>query len=82
MPRSLYSAINGLTSHQQRMDVIADNISNVNTTSFKGSRMNFVSSFSQVLRPPSNSQPDGIQIGLGNQISVDKTIALSVIGQE
>lgn len=69
MPRSLYSAINGLTSHQQRMDVIADNISNVNTTSFKGSRMSFVASFSQILRPPSNSQPNGIQIGLGNQIS-------------
>jgi flagellar hook protein FlgE len=69
MPRSLYSAINGLTSHQQRMDVIADNIANVNTTSFKGSRMNFVASFSQVLRPPSNAQPNGIVIGLGNQIS-------------
>jgi flagellar hook protein FlgE len=73
MPRSLYSAINGLTSHQQRMDVIADNIANVNTTSFKNSRMNFVASFSQVLRPPSNSQPNGIVIGLGNQISTVNT---------
>jgi flagellar hook protein FlgE len=69
MPRSLFSAISGLSSNQQRMDVIADNIANVNTTAFKASRMNFTDSFSEIVRPPSESQPNGIQIGLGNQIS-------------
>ncbi|MBI4023664.1 MAG: flagellar hook-basal body complex protein [Verrucomicrobia bacterium] len=69
MPRSLFSAISGLQSNQQRMDVIADNISNVNTVSFKGSRMSFTNSFTQTLRQASDRQPVGIQFGLGNQIS-------------
>jgi flagellar hook protein FlgE len=52
------------------MDVIADNIANTNTTGFKSSKMAFIDSFQQVLRRPTASQPVGIQIGLGNQISV------------
>ncbi|MDD2709689.1 MAG: flagellar hook-basal body complex protein [Verrucomicrobiae bacterium] len=69
MPRSLFTAVAGLQSHQQRMDVLADNISNANTVGFKGSRMTFIESFNQTMRPPSDNQPVGIQIGLGNQIS-------------
>lgn len=73
MPRSLFSAVSGLQSNQQRMDVIADNVANVNTTAFKDSRMAFVSSFSQTVRPPTNTQPAGIQIGLGDHVSVVTT---------
>ena len=69
MPRSLFSAVTGLRTNQERMDVIADNIANVNTTAFKSSRESFVNSFSQTLRPPTNTQPAGVQIGLGNQVS-------------
>ncbi|MDR3278384.1 MAG: flagellar basal body protein, partial [Oscillospiraceae bacterium] len=39
--RSLYSGISGLKNHQTRMDVIANNISNVNTVGFKASRTIF-----------------------------------------
>lgn len=69
MPRALFTSVAGLQTHQQRMDIIADNISNSNTTGFKSSRMSFIESFNQNLRPPSDKQPVGIQIGLGNQIS-------------
>ena len=41
MMRSLYSAVSGLKTHQTRMDVIGNNISNVNTEAFKASRVTF-----------------------------------------
>ena len=41
MMRSLYSAVSGLKTHQTRMDVIGNNIANVNTESFKSSRVTF-----------------------------------------
>jgi len=41
MLRSMYSAVSGMRAHQQRMDVIGNNIANVNTYGFKGSRASF-----------------------------------------
>lgn len=41
MMRSLYSAVSGLKTHQTRMDVIGNNISNVNTEAFKASQVTF-----------------------------------------
>ncbi|NYE56904.1 flagellar basal-body rod protein FlgF [Carboxydothermus ferrireducens] len=41
MIRSLYAGISGLKSHQYKMDVVANNISNVNTIGYKSSRVNF-----------------------------------------
>lgn len=41
MMRSLYSAVSGLKTHQTRMDVIGNNISNVNTEAFKASQVHF-----------------------------------------
>ena len=41
MMRSLYSAVSGLKTHQTRMDVIGNNISNVNTEAFKASSVRF-----------------------------------------
>ena len=38
---SLYSGITGLTAHSERMTIIGNNLANVNTTGFKGSRMHF-----------------------------------------
>lgn len=37
MVRSLFSGVSGLKTHQQKMDVIGNNIANVNTTGFKTS---------------------------------------------
>ena len=41
MVRSMYSGVAGMKSHQQRMDVIGNNIANVNTYGFKSSRVTF-----------------------------------------
>lgn len=41
MIRSLSAGVSGLRNHQVRMDVIANNIANVNTTAFKAARVNF-----------------------------------------
>lgn len=41
MMRSLFSAVSGLKTHQNRMDVIGNNIANVNTEAFKASSVRF-----------------------------------------
>jgi flagellar hook protein FlgE len=74
MLRSLTSAISGLQNFQQRMDVIGNNVSNVNTTAFKGARVNLADSFSQTLRSSSagtggSSSTSAMQIGSGVSIS-------------
>lgn len=75
--RSLSSGVSSLRAHQQRLDVLSNNIANVNTTGFKGSRVNFVDQFNQTLRvgnPPAASQSGGAgglnptQVGLGVRV--------------
>ena len=70
MLRSLTSAISGLQTFQQRMDVIGNNVANVNTTAFKGARMQLGDSFSQTLRASSassggNSGTPAMEVGSG-----------------
>ncbi|MBR2732665.1 MAG: flagellar hook-basal body complex protein [Selenomonadaceae bacterium] len=48
MNRALFSGVSGLKVHQTRMDVIGNNISNVNTIGFKGSRTTFSDMLSQL----------------------------------
>ena len=48
MKRALFSGVSGLKVHQTRMDVIGNNISNVNTIGFKGSRTTFSDMLSQL----------------------------------
>jgi flagellar hook protein FlgE len=77
MMRSLFSAISGLKAHQTMMDVVGNNISNVNTSAFKSSRITFQDIISQTLRgaqAPTGAQGgmNPMQIGLGVQTgSVD-----------
>jgi flagellar hook protein FlgE len=70
MMRSMSVAIAALRNHQVYMDVVSSNISNVNTTGFKASRISFQELLSQTLR--GSSAPRGgigglnpVQIGLG-----------------
>jgi flagellar basal-body rod protein FlgG len=69
--RALSTASTGMTSLQQQIDVIANNLANVNTTGFKRLRANFQDLFYHHVRRPgataaSGSQiPSGIQIGHG-----------------
>lgn len=74
MMRSVFSGVSGLKNHQTRMDVIGNNISNVNTTGFKSSRVTFADTLNQNLSG-ATSPKDNIggtnpkQIGLGSGVA-------------
>ncbi|HWI65939.1 MAG TPA: flagellar hook protein FlgE [Symbiobacteriaceae bacterium] len=64
--RALYSGVTGIRSHQVRMDVIGNNIANVNTVGFKGSRVTFSDVFSQTMSAGSAStSPQQVGLGVG-----------------
>ena len=73
MNRSLYIAATGMNAQQAQMDVISNNLANVSTTGFKGSRAVFQDLVYQTLRQPgANSTqetelPSGAQVGTGVQ---------------
>ncbi len=41
MVKSLYTGVSGMKTHQQKMDVIGNNIANVNTTGYKTNVVTF-----------------------------------------
>jgi flagellar basal-body rod protein FlgG len=71
MIRSLWIAKTGLDAQQTQMDVISNNLANVSTNGFKGSRAVFEDLLYQTIRQPgaqSSQQtqiPSGLQIGTG-----------------
>jgi len=75
---SLFSGVSGLRNHQSMMDVVGNNIANVNTIGYKGSRVTFSDTFNQFIRFGSNptSTSGGtntFQVGLGMKLnSVDR----------
>lgn len=81
MLRSMFSGVSGLRTHQNRMDVIGNNIANVNTAGFKSARATFMDSIYQAVRNSSEggtvyggSNPS--QLGYGSQLaSVDVNFA-------
>jgi flagellar hook protein FlgE len=75
--RSLTSGTSSLRAHQQRLDVISNNIANVNTVGFKSSRTTFSDQFNQTftLGSSPNAITGGgigginpVQIGLGVKV--------------
>ena len=77
MSTALFTAVTGLQAHQRRLDVVANNIANVNTIGYRGSRMVFQDLFSQTLQGGSGpvngfGGTNPMQVGLGVQIgSID-----------
>jgi flagellar basal-body rod protein FlgG len=71
MIRSLWISKTGLDAQQTQMDVISNNLANVSTTGFKGSRAIFEDLIYQTLRQPGGQSsqqtqiPSGLQIGTG-----------------
>ncbi|MCL2576181.1 MAG: flagellar basal body rod protein FlgG [Defluviitaleaceae bacterium] len=71
MMRSLWTAASGMTAQQTNVDLIAHNLSNVNTTAFKRERMEFQSLLYQTMRrstvdPATDIMgPTNLQVGLG-----------------
>ncbi len=72
---ALHSAATGLRALSTRIDVVANNLANAETTAFKRSRLNFEDLFYLTLKQPGtvnaagDVSPAGIFVGLGTKIS-------------
>lgn len=81
MSQGFYTAISGITSSQQKIDVISDNIANINTVGFKESQINFSDVFAKTVTlgsAPTRSLggTNPMQIGLGTKVaSISKNFA-------
>jgi flagellar basal-body rod protein FlgG len=77
--QTLYTAATGMEAMETKLDIIANNLANVNTTAFKKARGNFEDLFyRQEVLPGSEDQSGGITstgtaIGLGSQVSSTQT---------
>lgn len=77
--QTLYTAATGMEALQQKLDVIANNLANVNTTGFKRDRCNFEDLFYRTEMMPGtqdalgNYTPVGTQTGLGVRVQSTQT---------
>ena len=73
--QTLYSAATGMSSMEKKLDVIANNLANIETTAFKSGRANFEDLFYRHEIMPGaedtsgNPTATGISIGLGSRVS-------------
>jgi flagellar basal-body rod protein FlgG len=72
--QTLYTAATGMNSLETKLDVIANNMANINTTAFKRDRANFEDLMYRNYRLPgtldaaNNTTPTGIKVGLGSRV--------------
>lgn len=79
MMRALWTAASGMTSQQTNVDVIANNLSNVNTVGYKKESAQFKSLLYQTIQSKTTSangetKPVGAQVGLGVRNSAISTV--------
>jgi flagellar basal-body rod protein FlgG len=73
--QTLYTAATGMEALETKLDVIANNMANINTTGFKKDRANFEDIFYRQYRLPGaqdadgNTTSTGIEVGLGTRVS-------------
>jgi flagellar basal-body rod protein FlgG len=73
--QSLYTAATGMEAMESKLDVIANNMANINTTGFKKDRANFEDVFYRQYRMPGALDADssrtatGVEVGLGTRVS-------------
>ncbi len=77
LSRSLSIGTSSLRAHQERFDVISNNIANVNTTGFKSSRTNFTETFNQVYSYGTSPDSDG-GVGVGGTNPYQLGLGVSV----
>ncbi|MGO4531391.1 flagellar basal body rod protein FlgG [Paenibacillus sp. 2TAF8] len=83
MLKSMYSGVSGMRGFQTKLDVIGNNIANVNTVGFKGSRVMFKDIMSQTtsgVTAPTDTPSGGVnaqQIGLGVSVGSIDTLHLA-----
>lgn len=64
--QALYAAGLGLKIQQERVGIIGHNMANVNTTGFKGQRMDFKDAlYTELINPADTSSTDNLQQGTG-----------------
>jgi flagellar hook protein FlgE len=76
---SIYTGITGVKSHQTRIDVIANNVANINTTGYKSGRVAFSDVMSQTLSEGTAARAqiaatNPKQTGLGVQVASIDTV--------
>jgi flagellar basal-body rod protein FlgG len=77
--QTLYSAATGMAAMETKLDVIANNLANIETTAFKRGRANFEDLFYRHEKMPGAEDsagqytPTGISIGLGSKVSSIQT---------
>ena len=88
---SIYIGITGVSSLQTRMIVIFNNISNVNTTGYKGERANFADVMSRTLSgggpqraqiAATNPSQSGLGVGIGSIDTIQQQGTLQMTGIE
>lgn len=79
MIKAMYSAATGMEAQQTKIDVIANNMANVNTTGFKKDQAQFEDLIYQTIQAPGGRssqgtvKPSGLQVGQGTRLkSVSK----------
>jgi flagellar basal-body rod protein FlgG len=77
--QTLYTAATGMQALETKLDVIANNMANINTTAFKKDRANFEDLFYRQYRLPGAEDGDGnrtstgIEVGLGVRVGSTQT---------
>ena len=86
--QALYTAASGMDAMQTKLDVIANNLANINTTAFKRDRANFEDLLYRNQVYPgiqdtlSNTTPVGVEVGLGTRVqSIQKDYQQGTIEQ-
>ena len=80
MMRALFTSATGMMAQQLNMDVISNNLANVNTVGFKGSRADFQDLLYEQVRPAGTAiaqgaqSPTGLQVGLGVRAASTETM--------
>ncbi|MGC3967090.1 MAG: flagellar hook-basal body complex protein [Pirellulales bacterium] len=77
--QSLYTAATGMQAMETKLDVVANNLANINTTAYKRTRANFEDLFYRQIKLPGaqdaqgNFTPTGIAVGLGTRVQSTQT---------
>jgi flagellar basal-body rod protein FlgG len=77
--QTLYTAASGMEALETKLDTIANNLANINTTAFKRARCNFEDLFYRTYMLPGsqdglgNPTAVGIQVGLGSRVQSIQT---------
>ncbi len=75
MSTSLSTAVSGMIAHQRKLDVVANNLANINTTAFKSQSINFADTLYQTIKPSAGGS-DGVGGVNSNQIGSGVTVGV------